>query len=213
MSLLNRPSTQEVRAREITDVLVGTSVAGFGFSLGRDAYRKLTENWFLLTVLTAGFFGTAYAGWNTVRGHDDENKVTSLGRNALAVFLIILGLGTTYALSRLFVTQDHRQAIEIAAIVQIVSACAGILIGAAQRPARLQSFEVRRHNRAFLTQAGLREVGGSFGTVLDRYGNELTLEDVRDDRLVLRLLRSRDAFGYIDLDETGRMIAYHPPVA
>ncbi len=45
--------------RTVSTVVFGSAVAGFGFGMGRDAYRKFKRNWQLVLIIAA-VLGAAY---------------------------------------------------------------------------------------------------------------------------------------------------------
>ena len=200
--------------RSLAAIAVGSAAAGFGWSAGRDLYKKGKE-WVVPVVLLAAVAGgSGYAAWNLSRGHREPSAARIAGSFlvagaslALCLFVSLSGAGKP--------APGHPQAgqgdlVGLALAVHAASAVLGLLIGLAQRGKRVRAFAIERHNLDFMAREGIRDVGGREETYLDGNGTELKLEDVRRDAMVFKLPGRRTVRAYIDLDPEGRMLAYRP---
>lgn len=198
--------------RGLAAIAAGSAAAGFGWSAGRDLYRKGKE-WVLPVVaLAAVVGGSGYAAWNLSRGHREPSVGRLTGAALAAVGSLALCVVLIGAATRPQPGQSSTGAgVGGAILIHVLSAVIGLLIGLAQRRRRVRSFAVERHNLAFMDTHGIQDVGGREATFVDAAGNELKLDDVRRDAMVFRIHGRRGARAYLDLDGAGRMVAYRPP--
>ncbi|MCK2055265.1 hypothetical protein [Methylobacterium sp. 37f] len=207
-------ATPQGTLRGLAAIAAGSAAAGFGWSAGRDLYRK-GKDWVLPAIALAVVAGgSGYAAWNLSRGHGAPSvarvigaALAAMGSLALCLFLIV-GAGEP---------QPGRPAvgtggmIGTALLIHTASAVIGLIVGLAQRGQRVRTYNLERANLDFMDANGIRDVGGREDTFIDASGNELKLDDVRRDAMVFRLPGRRGARAYIDLDACGRMVAYRPP--
>jgi hypothetical protein len=200
--------------RNLAAIAMGSAAAGFGWSAGRDIYRKGKE-WVLPAVaLAAVAGGSGYAAWNLSRGHREPSAGRTVGALAvaggsLALCLTVLGAGSGNP-SPGRPPSDPAAAVGLALLVHAASAVIGLLVGLGQRGKRTRAFAIERHNLDFMAREGIRDVGGREETYLDSAGTEMKLDDVRRDAMVFKLVGRRNARAYIDIDPDGRMLAYRP---
>lgn len=207
-------SSPQGSLRGLAAIAVGSAAAGFGWSAGRDLYRKGKE-WIVPAIaLVAVAGGSGYAAWNLSRGHRAASPgrlagavLAAAGSLALCMFLILV-------LDRPQPAQSPGAAagiVGLALLVHAASALAGLVVGLLQRGRRVRAFALERDNLAFMDACGIRDVGGREDTFVDAAGNELKLDDVRRDAMVFRVQGRRGARAYIDLDASGRTVGYRPP--
>lgn len=203
----------------LMDLLVHSTVAGAGLSMGRDVYRKTRDNFLFIVIAVVALAGTAYGFWNMSRGHD-RGPVGTFFRtflvNALiiaisfAVFMfIVIAIAGNGGQNGQPQTTDT-QIVMVGFGIQLVLAAAGLVFGLSQRRKRLEAIKVDRHNADFLDAQGFRDVGGRDQTMLDPAGEELVLDDFRTDAVVFKVKGRRGARAKIMLDATGRMVSYTP---
>lgn len=198
----------------LRNILVGSAVGGFGFSAGRDAYRKLSRNIGLIIVAIVLLGGTAYSVWNLVRGHARPSVFRLIGCIVLAaVSTVATYFAVTMFTQSSTTTLTVFQRLVLTGAVQGVVALLALAVGAIQRPGRVRRFAIARHNLDFLDANGLRDVGGRDQTMVDSLGNELALDDQRLDAIVFKVPGRRGVRAKIELDADGRMLAYVPPPA
>jgi hypothetical protein len=201
----------------LTDILVHSTVAGVGLSLGRDAYRVTKNNFLLLVAAAVALAGTAYGVWNMTRGHE-RGPLATFFLTFLANFILII---VSFAIFMFVVfgiadqgdpnSADYNMSIIYGGvIIQIIFAATGFLIGRSHRAKRLEAFAVAAHNADYLSREGFREVGGRESVMIDRSGQELVLEDIRQDAAVFKVKGRRGVRAKILLDNTGRMTTYMP---
>ena len=68
----------------LKDLLIASTVGGFGISMGRDAYKKISRNLGLVIAAVVLAGGTAYGVWNLVRGHARASMLRTAGCVLLA---------------------------------------------------------------------------------------------------------------------------------
>lgn len=199
--------------RSLAAIAVGSAAAGFGWSAGRDLYRK-GKDWVLPAIAIAAVAGGAgYAAWNLTRGHRRPSVLRTLGAvlaagGSLVLCAVVLG----GAAGRDPARATGGGALLLAVGIQTASALTGLLVGLSQRGRRIGAFSIEAHNLDFMSRAGIRDVGGREQTYIDGSGTELRLDDVRRDAMVFRVPGRRGLRAYIDLDGHGRMTGYRPPV-
>jgi hypothetical protein len=200
--------------RGLAAIAVGSAAAGFGWSAGRDLYRKGKDFAPYLVLLAAVAGGSGYAAWNLTRGHRAPSVLrvagavlAAVGSLALCVFLAAAAGGPSQPGRP---APDAAGLVGLALMVHTASALLGLAVGFAQRGRRRRAFAIEAHNMEFMAREGIRDVGGREETYLDGQGNELKLDDVRSDAMVFRVPGRRGARAYIDLDGQGRMTGYRP---
>lgn len=193
----------------------GAAVAGYGLSIGHDAWRFTRRNSgfiiFLLVVIAAA--ALPFAGMRgLVRGHD-RGPVGTLLKTVLGnLFLIAAGAGLcggVLILTGLAVGPDASvAAVAVAAAMPIAGGAAGLCRGLLERRSRLRAFSVTRANEQFMERTGMRETGGSDITHYDADGTALRFLEAHSDRLVFMAVGQRARRAYIDLGPSGEMLSY-----
>lgn len=195
----------------------GAAVAGFGLSMGRDIYKGTKKNGvnliLLLTVIVLPFIG----GRGLVRGHDRGFFGTIFLTYIASILLIAIGFVAAMLLVILFLAiastgQDDNSVILIVAtysgVVTAFLAGIGLLVGLFQRPKRLQTIKIKRYNEQFLNENGFTETGGKDITHYAPDGQALRFIEAHPGKIVFMPVGRRGKRAFIDLDESGRMIAY-----
>lgn len=100
------------------------------------------------------------------------------------------------------------QYFSVTVVTTVVLVMIGVLIGLSRRRGRLRKFAIIEHNEAFLTNNGFKETAGSDVTHYDPQGNALRFLEPGARRLVFMAVGRRGRRAYINLDESGRMLAY-----
>jgi hypothetical protein len=200
----------------IMDVLMGTAVAGFGLSFGRDTYKFTKDNLLFMVAAFVLMGGTAYGVWNISRGHDRGPVATFFLTYALNGLIILVSAGALVLIIAGIMSKEHLpaspgQVMSVVVPVQLILAGVGLTIGLTQRRGRMQGIEAARYNQRFLRDNGFREVGGNDDTIIAPDGNELKLEDMRLDAVIFKVAGRRTVRAKILLDDKGRMTQYVAP--
>lgn len=197
----------------LMSLLVHSAVAGVGFSMGRDVYKKTRDNFLYIVLAVIALAGTAYGVWNMTRGHGRG----LLGTIFITILMNVVLIAVSFSLFMFAVVMiggGHKQVAQSLVMggigAQGVLGLGGLVFGLAQRPKRLEAMKVDAHNEDFLINNGFRDVGGRDDTMLDPDGNELVLDDFRKDAVVFKVKGRRSVRAKILLDTTGRMISYMP---
>ena len=223
--------SQLVRATAST--VFGSAVAGYGFAIGRDAWRHTKKNGVILLILAVLLFGLCapfFAARGVVRHHQ-----RGFLRTLLAT---ILGNGLLWCVgvSVLFVTFVFIEALlssqpssgtamqggyasvspglfPLFVLVVVGITLAGFLVGLWQRPKRKRAFTIALDNDRFLASNGIHETGGHDITHVDDEGNHLRLMEINRMYIVFMAVGRRNRRAYIHLDTEGRMVEYTGVVA
>lgn len=197
------------------NLLVHSAVAGAGLSVGRDIYRKSRDNFLLIVFAAVALAGTAYGFWNMSRGHD-RGPMGTVFRTFLVNAVIIaasfaLFMVVVFMVSGNGENQEPNTNVLLGGLaIQGVLASGGLFFGLSQRPKRIAAIKVDADNEDFLLRNGFRDVGGREQTMLDPSGNELVLDDFRNDAIVFKVKGRRGVRAKILLDGSGRMTSYVP---
>ncbi|MFL0693675.1 MAG: hypothetical protein ACJLUP_16725 [Agrobacterium tumefaciens] len=199
----------------------GAAVAGFGLSLGRDAYGSLRRNFTLILLLAFAFVGPFLGGRELVRGHDRGVLATLFLTVVGSLLMIILGFVAALIIVTFgsiilgaAVTRDEAdtalltQTLLMATAWTAVLALAGMMVGISQRGSRLRALEVKRSNDNFLKTNGFVETDGSDVTHYDREGIGLRFLEAHPGKLVFMAIGRRGKRAFINLDPEGRMVDY-----
>ncbi|MDW9481724.1 hypothetical protein GOB57_24045 [Sinorhizobium meliloti] len=199
----------------LMNLLVHSAVAGAGLSVGRDIYRKSRDNFLLIVFAAVALAGTAYGFWNMSRGHD-RGPMGTVFRTFLVNAVIIaasfaLFMVVVFMVSGNGENQEPNTNVLLGGLaIQGVLASGGLFFGLSQRPKRIAAIKVDADNEDFLLRNGFRDVGGREQTMLDPSGNELVLDDFRNDAIVFKVKGRRGVRAKILLDGSGRMTSYVP---
>lgn len=197
-------------------MLIASSAAGVGLSFGRDVYRAGKKNFLVIVVALVALAGTAYGVWNMSRGHDRGWVGTFFVTFLMNSLLIVLSFTTYGFLVIGFFGSDTGQpsntGILAAAILasQAAFALLGLTVGLIQRGNRMRGFAVAAANETFLLEKGFRDVGGREQVMIDADGNELVLDDTRQDAILFKIKGRRGVRARITLGSDGRMLDYVP---
>jgi hypothetical protein len=197
------------------DILVHSTVAGAGLSMGRDVYRKTRDNFVFIVLAVIALAGTAYGCWNMARGHDRGPVGTFFRTFLVNAVIIALSFAVFMFVVLAFANggenaEPDTRVILAGLAIQAVLALAGLIYGLSQRGRRLEAIKIDRHNAEFLDSNGFRDVGGRDQTMLDPSGQELVLDDFRTDAVTFKVKGRRGVRAKIMLDGTGRMVSYVP---
>lgn len=196
----------------------GAAIAGFGLSMGRDIYKGTKKNGgfivLLLTVIVFPFIG----GRGLVRGHDRGFFGTLFLTYIGSILLIAIGFAAATLLVILFLatsgasgSDDNKLIMMIASFCGVVTAFLagiGILVGLFQRPKRLRTIRIKRHNEQFLNKNGFIETGGQDITHYAPDGQALRFMEAHPGKIVFMPVGRRGKRAFIELDEDGRMTSY-----
>ncbi len=210
--------------QSVTKLIFGSAIAGFGFGIGRDAWRKLKSGdlvfWIIIsTVVVLTLLGGFMGAREMVRGHDRgvlgtvfKTIILSVALVSLATICSLLFAVWLYGGENPILTSDQffsfSPAMDLTIKFQLIAVSIGFLVGITQRKKRLAVFSIERDNEGFLKTAGIREVGGKEITHVDDDGNDLRLIEVLKDRLIFMAVGKRGRRAYIYLDDDGRMTSY-----
>ncbi len=210
----------------VSSTVFGTAVAGFGFSFGRDIYRKFKKGFVYLIVpalLLATVILPFLSASKTFRWHPISflrwifSKfffwlcITSI--SAYITYILILCIesilrdmdayaGVTfygYSLTK----------IEFILVYTGFFYLIGALDGIRRRKKRKYIYNIEVENSRFLDKIGLTEVDGSSSfTHMDSEGNKFRIEGVGKDLVEFFVVGRRGKRAFIYLDDDGRFIEY-----
>jgi hypothetical protein len=190
------------------------ATAGFGLSLGRDVYRKVrpknTSNVVLLLLAVGGVFLPVLGGINLCQGH----RRGWVGTIFLTFGVSVLSVAAGFCIMLspfVILVEGFNIDIKIVGWILVITTgltVLGMLIGLFRRAKRLRRFAIINDNEAFLARSGFKETGGSDVTHYDPNGNALRFLEADPDRLIFMAVGRRGRRAYIDLDSSGRMLAY-----
>jgi hypothetical protein len=220
-------------ARETAYTIFGSAVAGYGFAIGRDAWRHTKKNGvilLILAVLLCGLCAPFFAARGLVRYHQRgflRTLLVSILGNALLWCVGVSILFMTFVfLEALFSAQPSSSSamqgghgpvplgffpLFILAVVCIT--LAGFLVGLWQRSKRQRAFTIALDNDRLLARHGIQETGGHDITHVDDEGNNLRLMEINKMYIVFMAVGRRNRRAYIRLDREGRMVEYTGVVA
>ena len=194
--------------RDLANIAVGSSSAGFGASAGRDLYKNISKNWLLYVILTICFAGVGYAFYDASRGND-----RGLTKAFLVTFvgnIVIAAVGIAVSLFCLAIITDAKMGFpwKIWFLIEGSSSLIGLAIGLSQRSRRIRSFDIATKNESFLEKLGLQSLGGSEDTWIDADDNELKMMDIRDDAIVFRIHGKRGMRALLKWNDEGQFVDY-----
>lgn len=176
--------------QNITQMVFGSAVSAFGFSLGRDVYKTAKKNdrlWFIAFAL--GFF---FGGLFISRNYD--SLLRGIGYRVLGAGMIVIASIVPIALYR-----------EFGVLFAGVLVVAGLVVGFAQRGKRRRAWQVQKENASFLVAHGLEEVDDG---LVDADGVFYRLLEASSREISFMPTGRRGRRGFLKLDETGRMRAW-----
>lgn len=223
--------SQLARATALT--VFGSVVAGYGFAMGRDAWRRTKKNVveiLIISVLLFGLFAPFFAARGLVRHHRRGFAgtlfVTIIGNLILWCVGVGILLGTYLFIQTAFGPQIYggtdMQLIQARfvrayfpwfALGIIGITFLGLLVGLWERPKRKRAFKIELENDRFLASNGIQETGGHDITHVDGEDNKLRLMEINEKHIVFMAVGRRNRRAYINLGRDGRMVEYTGIVA
>ena len=220
-------------ARATASTVFGSAVAGYGFAIGRDAWRHTKKNMVVLLILAVLLCGVCvpfFAARGLVRHHQrgflGTLFVTILGNCLLWCVGVGILCVTSVFIQTGFSSQPYGSTdmqmgharlpmdifpLFILGVVGIT--VTGLLVGLWQRPKRKRAFTIALDNDQFLANHGIQETGGHDITHVDDEGNNLRLMEINTMYIVFMAVGRRNRRAYIHLDHNGRMVEYTGVVA
>ncbi len=204
-------------ARYAPAIIGGSALAGFGLSLGRDAYKKAKQNWPILLILVC-LAGVYFAGMWMFRNY--RTPAGSILKKSGALIVLVLcctGIHAGAVAALAMLAPDNMNVESFFSfpllwitIVQGVLFIAGAIVGMSHRRKRRLAWEAEECNERFLAEHDLEIVDA------DEQGN-LRLRDhsssvgyrLMDDlelagELEFMALGKRSKRGYMQYDDTGK---------
>jgi hypothetical protein len=213
--------------------VAGSAVAGYGLSIGRDAWKvtkKGAAPLFLLLLIASPLILPFPGGRNLVRSYAAPAARQFWGVLS-SVLLIVAGASLSLSLALLLMLDDSRDSTSTSLISDpnilisdpnilisspnirlwlAATATAiglGVIFGLAQRGSRRKRFNIAKKNDAFLEKMGFVETGEQEITHYDGEGNPLRLLDQSDDTITFLAVGKRNKRAYIRLTD-GEMTGY-----
>jgi hypothetical protein len=206
--------------------VAGSAVAGYGLSIGRDAWKvtkKAAGPLFLLLLIASPLILPFLGGRNLVRSYAAPAARQFWGVLS-SVLLIVAGASLSLSLALLLMLDESRDSTSTSLISDpnilisspnirlwlAATATAiglGVIFGLAQRGSRRKRFNIAKKNDAFLEKMGLVETGEQEITHYDGEGNPLRLLDQSDDTITFLAVGKRNKRAYIRLTD-GEMTGY-----
>ena len=210
-------------------IIAGSAVSAFGFSIGRDVYRKAKKYWPVAIVLVC-LIGIYYAGVWIFRNY--RTTAGTIFKKSGALIVLAISCGITSILTGMVVgivapgiasaemdaviadPLAPRGIIRWLAITQITVFLIGALVGMKHRKRRRLAWEAEDANVEFLADHGLEIVSGKADDGMrlrdhtQDVGYRLTeiLPVTRELEFVA--LGRRNKRGYMNYDETGKYTAW-----
>ena len=207
----------------------GEGVAGYGFSIGRDAWRTTKKNagfWLALSLVFAAVSLPYIASQRLVRFSGRAGIawfVCTLVGNLLlwavgaVLFLVIVGAilavvfdaGTTPSDMAQVAGQSSDAAVGVYLVASLAAvSLLGSLHGVFIRPTRMRAARVQQLNEQFLIDHDISETGGEEVTHVDGDGHRLRLLEINSREAVFLGVGRRGKRAYIRLDDAGVMRDY-----
>jgi hypothetical protein len=217
--------------------VAGSAVAGYGLSIGRDAWKGTKKIavpllfWTAVLLLIASPLILPFLGGrNLVRSYAAPAARQFWGVLS-GVLLIVAGASLSLSLALLLMLDDSRDSTSTSLISDpnilisdpnilisspnirlwlAATATAiglGVIFGLAQRGSRRKRFNIAKKNDAFLEKMGFVETGEQEITHYDGEGNPLRLLDQSDDTITFLAVGKRNKRAYIRLTD-GEMTGY-----
>ena len=213
----------------------GSAVAGYGLSIGRDAWKltkKISGPLFLLLVVASPLILPFFGGRNLVRGY--PAPAPKQFRGVLSgVLLVVAGasLSLLPLLLLLSIPSDGENGVptslmskpnslsfdsdivvsnpifQIWLVTTAVPIFLGVSVGLTQRGGRRKLFKIAQKNDEFLAKMGFVETGEQEITHYDGDGNPLRLLDQTDETIIFLAVGKRNKRAYIRLTD-GEMTGY-----
>ena len=211
----------------VSHTVFGTAVAGFGFSLGRDVYKKFKELSHIILLLIFAFSTFAFpflSASKTFRWYPITKIRWFFSKFLLWMLVCLLGLlvsilllmalqgleffTSSANLLKLEVTRDQANIINSSIFVSFFYLL-GVVDGLRRRTKRKQVYQIEVDNSQFLDDIGIYETDGSNSfTHVDEEGNWLRLENIGRDLVEFFVVGKRNKRSYIYIDSSGRFSEY-----
>lgn len=204
--------------------VAGSAVAGYGLSIGRDAWKvtkKAAAPLFLLLLIASPLILPFFGGRNLVRGYPASAAKQFWGVLS-SVLLIVAGASLSLALLLIFgddgnsvrtsLISDPNILISDPKFRHVLAATAtatglGVMVGWAQSGHRRKKFKIAEKNDEFLAKMGFVETGEREISHYDGDGNPLRLLEQTDDSIIFLAIGKRNKRSYIRLTD-GEMTGY-----
>lgn len=211
----------------VSHSIFGTAVAGFGFSLGRDVYKKFKEISHIILILLVGFSALAlpFIAASKIFRWYPIGKIKWFFTKFL-LWMVIYLLGFVIAFCFLMSLQELKlinssvdyfginasedQAAIIYSFVFVsFFYLLGFIDGIRKRSKRKLIYQLEVDNSNFLVDVGIYETDGSNSfTHIDADGNWLRLEGIGHDFVEFFVVGKRNKRAYIYIDSSGRFSEY-----
>ena len=210
----------------VSSAVFGTAVAGFGFSFGRDIYRKFKQG-FIYIIILALLFSTIMLPFlsasKTFRWHPISFLRWTFSKfffwlciasiSAYITYILILCIESipsdmdAYAGVTFYGYSSTK--IEFSLIYTGFFYLIGVLDGMRRRKKRKYIYNIEVENSHFLDEIGVTEVDGSNSfTHMDVERNKFRIESVGKDLVEFFVVGKRGKRAFIYLDDDGRFIEY-----
>ncbi|MFC3692177.1 hypothetical protein ACFOWB_08090 [Chenggangzhangella methanolivorans] len=201
---------------DLVRILSRSAVAGVGFSAGRDFYKGMKNNAFLIVAALVLLVAPFMLARMVTQGHDaregQKSTLPAIGLGAIFLLLIYFLITGGYG-ERNPATGSTDNSGTIALVLLMISSLAaalGTLMGLSERPKRLRGFRIAADNERFLQDNGIRNLGGESQALRDAAGTEMVIDERRDNEIVLKVVGRRMKRAFLTHDDEGRFIQYIP---
>lgn len=196
-------------------ILSRSAVSGIGISTGRDLYKGMKKNWFLIIAVLVLLVAPFMLARMATQGHDAREaglkaKLPAVSLTGIFFILIFMWLGSGASSG---LSTNHGQGDSIVPALLVISAIAaglGAMIGMFERSKRLRGFQIAADNERFLQDNGIRNLGGESQALRDGAGTEMVIDERRDNEIVLKVVGRRMKRAFLTHDDEGRFIQYIP---
>ena len=184
----------------------GSAIAGMGFALGRDVYKKL-KKWYILLIILVAIFSLYTTGIWLARNYNHLLKsiFVRLGAFIFGIPSFVILFFCSFVL---FANSDQTVSEDLAAnlyslILPSLVLSAGLVVGFIQRKKRQQIWQAESFNLNFLESTGLVE--HEDGTIEDIQNLvNYKIDFAGKERVTLMPLGKRNKRAYIYIDEVGK---------
>lgn len=221
-------------AATTSQLIYGTAVAGFGFSLGKGVFREFKNYWQVIVAVvvfagaivlpvisvskvsrwypisTVNWFFKKFFLWLIVSGVG-LGLITGIV-SVLSQDTMIVGHFKSWLLT-IGLIEPSQPSIEVAIIFSLLIwsllSLLGFVHGFYLRKKRKLAYELECLNQQFLDEQGIREIDGADSfTHVDSAGEKLRFTSLGRDAAEFFVVGSRNKRAYILLDELGRFTHY-----
>lgn len=210
-------------------IVAGSAISAFGFSFGRDVYKKSKKlpELLLIAIVFIGLLGSYVAGLWIAR--NEKTIFLAIMNKFGAVIIYLLSLPALYLVglfltNMLFEVEVGPNAADserhfnapfdvnkpLLSAFFIISShflfLFGLARGALQRKARRYAWNAERENAVFFESHGITVLDDE--NIVDVDGTRYTLKNVFSDRLEWLAVGKRNKRGYITFDDYGRYTSW-----